>query len=252
MTTNSSSIPIESSKLVQQFSVQAFLLYCVFLILLLLSTQSLAKSSILAKKLVELAPQADKKMLTHAAQAIACAANQFNHQPKRLAVIDYSKPSTKTRLWVFDLINEQLIFSERVAHGQGSGNNHTQYFSNVPGSKQTSLGLFRTGETYVGRNGYSLRLDGLEPGVNDRARERAIVMHGAPYVSDSAISQLGRLGRSWGCPAVRDAVARKLIDDIKHGQYLFAYYPDQHWIKQSPWISCADKALTVRAASLAP
>ena len=141
---------------------------------------------------------------------------------ERLAVIDYARPSTEPRLWVFDLEGPSLLFVEHVAHGRGSGENLAQQFSNRDGSHQSSLGLFRTGETYEGGNGYSLRLDGLEPGLNDRARERAIVMHGATYVDPLQALRQGRLGRSFGCPAVRTAVARPLIDAIKQGQLLYA------------------------------
>ena len=101
----------------------------------------------------------------------------------------------------------------------------TRYFSNDPGSEATSLGLYVTGETYLGHNGYSLKLRGLSPGLNDMAEERAIVLHGAYYVSREAIRVLGRLGRSWGCPAVRAEIARKLIDTIRGGTAIFAYYP---------------------------
>ena len=99
-------------------------------------------------------------------------------------MIDYSRPSTQKRLWVFDLRTRALLYEELVAHGRGSGENVATSFSNDPESHQSSLGLFRTEDTYVGRNGYSLRLRGLDAGFNDHAYERAIVMHGAPYVSD--------------------------------------------------------------------
>ncbi len=154
-----------------------------------------------------------------------------------LTVIDYSKASTQPRLWVLDLDSERVLFEELVAHGQGSGDNYPTRFSNDDGSHQTSLGLFRTADTYVGTNGYSLRLDGLEPGVNDRARERAIVIHGAPYVNTVASRSLGRLGRSWGCPALRPAVARTLIDTIKEGSLVFSYYPDQQWLRGSRFLN---------------
>ncbi len=139
---------------------------------------------------------------------------------------------------MFDLQTHKLLLVERVAHGRDSGENMTTRFSNLPGSHQSSLGLFRTSDTYTGHNGYSLRLDGLEPGFNDRARERAIVIHGASYVSDKTISVRGGVGRSWGCPAVRLEIARSLIDSIKDGQYLFAYYPDAQWLQHSPLRSC--------------
>lgn len=156
--------------------------------------------------------------------------------PRTLTVIDYSRPSTAKRLWVYDLATHELLYEELVAHGQGSGANVASRFSNEAESHQTSLGLFVTDTTYVGKNGYSLRLEGLDRGINDRARERAIVMHGAPYVSDSFVRQNGRLGRSWGCPAVSDAVARELIDRVKGGGLVFAYYPDAGWLKTSKYL----------------
>ena len=156
--------------------------------------------------------------------------------PSTLTVIDYSRPSSERRLWVFDLKSKELVYEELVAHGQGSGANMATQFSNENESHQTSLGLFVTRDTYVGKNGYSLRLDGLDRGVNDRARERAIVMHGAPYVSESFVKANGRLGRSWGCPAVSDAVAKKMIDFVKGGGLVFSYYPDAEWLKTSKYL----------------
>ena len=159
--------------------------------------------------------------------------------PSTLTVIDYSKPSSEKRLWVFDLKSRELVYEELVAHGQGSGANIASQFSNEPETHRTSLGLFVTADTYVGKNGYSLRLDGLDRGYNDQARERAIVMHGAPYVSDSFVKANGRLGRSWGCPAVSELVARKMIDTVKGGGLVFAYYPDAAWLKTSKFLgSC--------------
>jgi hypothetical protein len=161
-------------------------------------------------------------------------------RPRTLTVIDYSKPSSQKRLWVYDLNTRELMYEELVAHGQGSGANLATQFSNTAESHQTSLGLFVTDETYVGRNGYSLRLDGLDKGMNDRARERAIVMHGAPYVSPAFVKSNGRLGRSHGCPAVSDVVARELIDRVKGGGLVFAYYPDAEWLKTSKYLGgCA-------------
>jgi L,D-transpeptidase catalytic domain len=156
--------------------------------------------------------------------------------PETLTVIDYSKPSSERRLWVFDLKSRELVYEELVAHGQGSGANMATQFSNDDESHQTSLGLFVTGDTYVGKNGYSLRLDGLDQGVNDRARDRAIVMHGAPYVSEQFVKATGRLGRSWGCPAISAAVARQMIDRVKGGGLVFAYYPAAGWIKTSKYL----------------
>ncbi len=170
--------------------------------------------------------------------AARCAtSNGAVADPSTLTIIDYSKASTEPRMWVLDLENRALLYEELVSHGQGSGGNFATKFSNSPDSHQTSLGLFVTDSTYVGRNGYSLKLDGLEPGFNDRARERAIVMHGAPYVNDEISRGLGRLGRSHGCPAVREPIARELIDRVKGGSLVFAYYPDKEWLKTSAFLS---------------
>ena len=172
-----------------------------------------------------------------ALSAASCAVRSGAvEQPQTLTVIDYSKPSSQKRLWVFNLAKGELMYEELVAHGQGSGEAKPTLFSNQEDTHQSSLGLFVTDDTYVGKNGYSLHLDGLDAGVNDRARERAIVMHGAPYVSEAFIKANGRLGRSWGCPAIRNDVARDIIDRIKGGGLVFAYYPDAEWVKSSKFL----------------
>jgi L,D-transpeptidase catalytic domain len=157
-----------------------------------------------------------------------------------LTIVDYSRPSTEPRLWVLDLARKVILFEELVAHGKGSGDDTATSFSNLPGSHASSLGLFRTAEVYRGQHGHSLRLDGLEPGFNDLARERAIVMHGAAYVNEQISKRLGRLGRSFGCPAVRESVARPLIDVIKNGSLLFVYYPDHRWLRTSKFLNGAE------------
>jgi hypothetical protein len=159
--------------------------------------------------------------------------------PATLTVIDYSLPSTAKRLWVYDLSTRALVYEELVAHGAGSGDVFARDFSNTRDSHQTSLGLFVTEKSYVGKNGYSLRMDGLDPGINDRARQRAIVVHGAPYVSEAVAKTQGRIGRSWGCPAVRDVIARPLIDRISGGGLVFAYYPDPEFLAASRFVQCA-------------
>lgn len=142
-----------------------------------------------------------------------------------VALIDYSRPSTEPRLWVFDLRRNRLLFEELVAHGKNSGENVPVRFSNAPGSLMSSLGVFVTAETYNGQHGYSLRLDGLDKGVNDNSRERAIVVHGADYVDPALALRQGRIGRSFGCPAVRPAISKQLIDTVRGGAVFFAYYP---------------------------
>jgi hypothetical protein len=132
----------------------------------------------------------------------------------------------------------ELLFNELVAHGRNTGDNMSVHFSDRMNSRQSSLGLFVTDETYVGSNGYSLRLNGLEPGFNGRARDRAIVMHGAPYVSAQFAASQGRIGRSWGCPALREAVARDVINTIRGGGVIFSYYPDSDWLRSSRFLNC--------------
>jgi hypothetical protein len=141
-----------------------------------------------------------------------------------LTVIDYSLASRERRLWVLDLAHARILAHELVAHGRGSGDDLARRFSNRPGSLESSLGTFVTGPVYRGRHGLSLRLRGLDPGLNDQAEARAIVVHGAPYVSETVARKLGRLGRSQGCPALSPDVAARVIDLIRDGTVLFAYY----------------------------
>ena len=154
-----------------------------------------------------------------------------------LTIIDYTKPSTARRLWVFDLNNNSVILNTYVAHGQNSGSNYATSFSDRPGSLESSLGVFLTESTYQGKHGYSLRLKGLEKGFNDRAEARDIVVHRADYATAQFAQQHGRLGRSWGCFAVSPAVADSLIHSIKNGTLVFAYYPDPSWLSKSQFLS---------------
>jgi hypothetical protein len=142
-----------------------------------------------------------------------------------LSVIDYGLPSTDKRMWVIDLSSGSVLFNELVAHGRNSGGNLAESFSNEAGTFMSSLGAFVTGGSYEGKNGYSLRLRGTQPRVNDRAEERAIVVHGAAYVDEAVARMQGRLGRSLGCPAIRPAIAHQLIDEIKDGSVLYAWHP---------------------------
>ena len=199
-------------------------------------------ATVLLARLQHAAPHADPRVLALAQEARECAAaSGASGLAPTLAVIDFSRPSTEPRLWVFDLDRAQLLYAEHVAHGRGSGENFAHAFSNRDQSHQSSLGLFVTAETYVGGNGYSLRMDGLEPGVNDRARDRQIVMHGANYVDPVQALRQGRLGRSYGCPALRPQVTRDIIDTLKGGQLLFAYYPDRDWLAKSRFIGCRQR-----------
>ncbi len=188
-------------------------------------------------RLAAAAPTLDRAVLSLALQARDCAA-RTRDVGTRLGVIDYARPSTEVRLWVFDVAAARLLHAEHVAHGRGSGGDLPTAFSDDEGSHQSSLGLFAMAETYTGENGYSLRMDGLEPGINGQARKRLIVMHGADYVDPAQARRQGRLGRSWGCPAVRSAVARAVIDDLKDGQLLFVHADDAAWQRDSALLHC--------------
>lgn len=181
------------------------------------------------------------EVLQLALGAVNCATRLGDIKaPATLTVIDYSRPSVEQRLWVFDMRDGSLLYKELVAHGRNTGENMATQFSDAMNSRQSSIGLFVTDDTYVGANGYSLRLDGLERGFNAQARERAIVMHGAPYVDASLATTQGRIGRSWGCPALREAVARQVIETIRGGGVIFSYYPDSNWLKSSRFLNaCA-------------
>ncbi len=203
--------------------------------------------NLLTEQLRRAAPQIDQRVLELAVNAMQCATAHGMSPSQRLAVIDYSLPSTEPRLWVFDLQKRKLLYRELVAHGRNTGENYARDFSNTEGSLKSSIGLFRTLDTYNGSNGYSLRMDGLEEGFNDRAYERAIVMHGAPYVSEALARKQGRVGRSWGCPAVRAGIARRMIDTLKGGQFVFSYFPDPRWLASSRFLNCSGANVIARS-----
>jgi hypothetical protein len=206
--------------------------------IIMLSLSPLVFSEDLLAALEKTAPSANPEALQLAVQAMECAEASGIPASERLAVIDYSQPSTDSRMWVFDLTKQTLLYEERVAHGKNSGENLAQVFSNEPDSLTSSLGLYRTLQTYQGKHGYSLRMEGLDEGFNDKAFERAIVMHGAAYLGDDMIKKTGRIGRSWGCPALDSGIAKQVIDELKNGQFVFSYYPDQHWLNTSTQLNC--------------
>jgi hypothetical protein len=150
-----------------------------------------------------------------------------------ISIIDYSKPSTEKRFYLIDLDNKQLLYRCFVAHGKNTGENKAENFSNISGSLKSSLGFYLTGETYSGDNGYSLKLDGLEKGINDNARAREIVIHGAAYVSQDFIDKYGRLGRSWGCPALPSENSKDIIDRISGGSCLFIFARENFYRENS-------------------
>jgi hypothetical protein len=165
------------------------------------------------------------------------AANKLNSTKQVLSVADFTKSSTENRLWVIDLKAKKVVYNTYVAHGQGSGMDVPTVFSNEDGTHASSLGFYVTNDVYVGKHGNSLRLNGVDNGFNDAALARGIVVHAADYVSKANIAGQGRLGRSWGCPAVAPELAQPIINTIKGGTCLFIYYPSKNYMKTAYWLN---------------
>jgi hypothetical protein len=178
-------------------------------------------------------------------QAFNYAIKGFNYlvQEGRLAndniisIIDFSLPSSKKRMFVIDLNDLHVLYNTYVAHGVNSGREYANQFSNKPESNKSSLGFYETKNTYLGGNGYSLRIEGLEKGINDNAGKRDIVIHGADYVNESLIRAQGYIGRSWGCPALPEKLHKPIIDKIKNGTCLFIYSTQSSYLKKSKIIN---------------
>lgn len=153
-----------------------------------------------------------------------------------LSIVDFRLASNKKRLWVIDLKSKTILHHTLVAHGEGSGKEYALDFSNEINSHKSSLGFYITEETYVGKNGLSLRLRGLERGFNTNARERYVVIHGADYATNSYLKENGMLGNSKGCPAVPTGEHLNIIEITKEGTCLFIYFPDDAYLRQSNFI----------------
>ncbi len=164
-----------------------------------------------------------------------------------LTVCDFTLSSNSKRMWVIDIKNQKVLFNTLVAHGMSTGAEYATAFSNTPESHQSSLGFYLTGDTYQGGNGYSLQLQGVDGIFNSKAFERAIVIHGAPYVSESFACANKRLGRSHGCPALPPDIAPKVIDQIKNGSCLFIYHSSANYLTSSYWLRSRIKSLPVEA-----
>lgn len=200
------------------------------------STLSSSKDlTIKAQHLSQKAPSLNRKVLTLALNAYKRAAATGEVKNPKLTVIDYTIPSSKPRMWVFDLASERLLYHTQVAHGANSGVDVPHHFSNSSSSHATSLGTYITRDIYMGHKGYSLNLKGLEHGFNDHALSRRVVMHGAWYMNSDFIKKTGRAGRSWGCPAIATYLAKPVINTIKNGSVIFAYYPDSNYLSHSAY-----------------
>jgi hypothetical protein len=194
-------------------------------------------SNALESAILTRAPNLDSHVLHLALEAYNKARAQGMVRQPYLGIIDYSKPSNHERFWVINLNTDAVLFNTYVAHGSGSGDTYATHFSNETSTHASAIGTYITGQTYVGHDGLSLHLLGVDRGFNDRAYSRAIVMHGAHYVSEAMAETYGRIGRSWGCPAVDAQLAKPIINVMKNGAMLFAYYPDSHWLNSSSFLS---------------
>jgi hypothetical protein len=154
-----------------------------------------------------------------------------------LTIIDFSKSSTKKRFYTIDIDQQRILYNTYVSHGKNTGEDMAKQFSNTVYSNQSSLGFYITAETYIGSKGYSLKLDGADKGYNDNMRERAVVMHAADYVSERWIKANGRLGRSQGCPALPVELSKEIIDVVKNGTAIFAYYQDEKFLNSSAYLN---------------
>ena len=201
--------------------------------------------AMLLDKNANLSPDVINKVLT----TLECAENYLVHPYTNLTIIDFSLPSNEKRLWVFSLMDKKLLFNTYVSHGIKSGTLFSDSFSNQYNSKSSSIGIYQTEKSYIGRHGLSLQLEGLDSGYNDRAASRAIVMHGGWYVDEPFIKKYGRAGRSWGCPAIPSSLTEPIINTIKEDSLFVAYYPDDRWFVKSKFLNCHRNSLNQQCES---
>ena len=177
-------------------------------------------------------------VLRLALEAYDCAVSEGYGHHQILSIIDFSLPSSYRRLWIFNLKNNHLLFHTYVAHGVGSGGLMATRFSNIPNSYESSLGLYLTGRSYYGEWGYAMRLHGLTRGFDNNVYRRAIVMHGAPYVSAQMVREYGEIGETRGCTAVPLKLVHPIVNRIREGSFIFAYYPETAWLQDSDLLHC--------------
>ena len=161
---------------------------------------------------------------------------QQNDQLKKsnlLTICDYSQSSTNKRLYVIDVLNGRVLFNTYVSHGKNSGDEFATSFSNIMSSNKSSQGFLITAETYNGKAGYRMRLNGMEKGINDRVRSRAIVMHGSRFVNENTMNDRGTIGKSLGCPAIPYGVHTRIIDAIKGGSCFYIHHPGEIYVRTS-------------------
>jgi hypothetical protein len=192
-----------------------------------------SETTLIHSQAKNLNPQVLKASLTAYSKARA----QGLDNKQLLTVIDYSQPSNQPRLWVIDIKNNKVLMNTWVAHGKNSGGLNATSFSNDPHSLKSSLGVFLTASSYSGSHGYSMRIRGLEKGINDNVYQRDVVFHGAWYAGADVAKSRGMLGRSWGCMAVGESTIKPLVDTIKDNTLVVAYYPNQQWLSNSSYIN---------------
>lgn len=187
-------------------------------------------------KLIKNAAAIPKKVLNLAMTAYNTAESKDLVDNPKLTIIDYSQPSNKKRMWVIDMAKKKVELNTYVSHGVRSGGVTPVNFSNKLESHQSSIGVMKTGKTYIGKRGKSLYLHGLEKNINDNVYRRHVVIHGAKYVNDNLAKKRGQVGKSFGCPAVDTKIAKSLINEIAGGSIVFAYYPNNNWINNSKFL----------------
>ena len=174
--------------------------------------------------------------VAYAFKGVKAIQNSMHTQFKYVAIIDFSKPSTEKRFYLIDLTDSSIICNDYVCHGKHSGENYATHFSNDIQSEKTSLGFYKLSEMYYGEYGLAIRMDGLDNGFNNNARARSMVMHSATYADSTVINELGRLGRSPGCPTLPMHTFHSIAPRIANNTLVFHYYPDENYLNNSVWL----------------